>query len=105
MRKLMRSLGFLVAVATAAALHHGPPRLSPRLRHGRATPIVLSAKKRTFEFCAVGESGEIESCELASKKVARSAPHATGQSLAECDGSGQLCHHRREPEEPAWAPT
>ena len=63
------------AVATAA-LHHGPPRLSPRLRLGRAPPVVLTAKKRTFEFCSVDDAGEIESCELVSSQVSQSAPRS-----------------------------
>ena len=61
-------VAMFAAVATAA-LHHGPPRLSPRARLGRAPPVVLTAKKRTFEFCSVDDAGEIESCELVTSQV------------------------------------
>ena len=57
----MLPIGFALVAAVAL---HGHPRLSTHLTHSRVRPVVLSAKKRTFEFCAVDESGEIESCEL-----------------------------------------
>jgi hypothetical protein len=88
----------LFAAVATAALQHGPLRLPPRLRLGRAPPVVLTAKKRTFEFCSVDDAGEIESCELVTGQVSQSAPRSYAIRFRLGASSAALARHT--PEEP-----